>query len=160
MRPLAVNDNATTDEDTEIVIDVLANDTDADGHTLTVDSVTDPAHGSVVNNGTDISYTPDAHFNGSDSFSYKVIDGNGGSDTATVTVSVNAINDAPVANDDEVTVDEDIETILDILANDSDADGDTLTIDSMTDPANGSLVKQWHRRDLHARRWLFWQRQL
>jgi hypothetical protein len=86
--PLANDDSATTDQDTAVTIDVLANDTDADEDTLTVDSLTQPVNGTVVKNGSDVTYMPDAGFTGSDSFTYTVSDGNGGSDTATVTVTV------------------------------------------------------------------------
>jgi len=72
------------------VINVLANDTDADaGQTLVVSAITQPANGSVVNNGGSVSYTPNGGFIGTDTFTYTVSDGNGGTDTATVTVIVN-----------------------------------------------------------------------
>ena len=85
---MANDDTAATDEDTPVTIDVLGNDSDIDGDTLSVDSVTDPANGSVVNNDTDVNYTPDANFTGSDAFTYPVSDGHGGTDTATVTITV------------------------------------------------------------------------
>ncbi|MCP5098571.1 MAG: tandem-95 repeat protein [Chloroflexi bacterium] len=138
--PVALDDSATTNEDTAVTIDVLFNDSDGDGDSLTIDSVTDPANGTVVNNGTDVTYTPDADFNGSDSFTYTISDGNGGTATATVTVTVNAVNDDPVALDDDVTTDEDTAVTIAVLFNDSDGDGDSLTIDSVTDPANGTVV--------------------
>ena len=138
--PVAVDDTAATAEDTAVTIDVLANDSDADGDTLTVDSVTDPPNGTAVNNSTDVTYTPDIGFLGDDSFTYTVMDGNGGSATATVTVTVTSGNQNPVAVDDSATTDEDVTITIDVLANDSDPDGDTLTIDSVTDPANGSVV--------------------
>lgn len=86
--PAAVDDTATTSENTAVTIDVLNNDSDADGDTLTVDSVTQGTHGSVINNDDDVTYTPDAGFSGTDSFTYTVSDGKGGTDTATVTVTV------------------------------------------------------------------------
>ncbi|MAT96582.1 MAG: hypothetical protein CL608_05510 [Anaerolineaceae bacterium] len=138
--PVANDDTATTDEDTAVTIDVLANDTDADQDTLAVDSITEPANGAVVNNGSDVTYTPDADFNGSDSFTYTIADGNGGTDTATVTVTVNAINDDPVANDDSTSINEGEAVTIDVLANDTDADEDTLTVDSITQPGNGTVV--------------------
>ena len=96
--PVAVDDAATTDEDTAVTVDVLANDSDPDGDTLAVTAVSDPAHGSVVDNGDGtLTYTPDADWSGTDSFTYTVSDGNGGSDTATVTVTVNAVNDPAIS---------------------------------------------------------------
>jgi len=86
--PVAVDDSDTTPADTPVTIDVLDNDSDTDGDTLTVDSVTQGTHGSVSNNGNDVTYTPDPYFNGIDSFTYTISDGNGGTDTATVTVTV------------------------------------------------------------------------
>jgi hypothetical protein len=69
---------------------VLDNDSDDDNDALTIDSTTDPAHGSVVNNGVDVTYTPDAGYTGGD--------GHGGTDTATVTVTVNSVNTGPICN--------------------------------------------------------------
>lgn len=87
--PDAVDDSATVASNSGAnTINVLANDTDADGDTLAITAVTQGAHGSVANNGTSVSYTPAAHFAGSDSFTYTISDGHGGSDTATVNVTV------------------------------------------------------------------------
>jgi len=88
--PVALDDSATTAVDTAVTIDVLANDFDADGDTLTVVSVTQGAHGSVVNNGDDVTYSPDSGFTGTDGFTYTISDGEGGTDTATVTIAVTA----------------------------------------------------------------------
>ena len=137
--PVAVDDPAATNEDVAITVDVLANDSDVESDPLSVDSVTQPVNGSVVNNGTDVTYTPDADFNGTDSFTYTVTDGVL-TDTATVTVTVAAVNDAPVAVDDPAATNEDTPVTVDVLANDSDADLDSLTVDSVTQPANGSVV--------------------
>src|SRR5947209_4904214 len=83
--PVANNDAATIDEDTSATVSVLANDSDVDGDSLTVTSVTQGAHGSVVANadGT-VSYTPAANFNGTDQFTYTISDGQGGTASATV----------------------------------------------------------------------------
>ncbi len=140
--PVAAADAVTTDEDTPVSIDVLANDSDIDGDELTVSAVTQGANGSVAIDAQtgQVTYTPDADFNGSDSFTYTVSDGNGGTDTETVTVTVNAVNDAPVAATDAVTTDEDTPVSIDVLANDSDIDGDELTISAVTQGANGSVA--------------------
>ncbi len=136
--PVAADDTATTDEDTAITIDVLGNDTDVDGDTLTITNVSDPANGTAEIVGGKVVYTPNADFNGTDTLTYTVSDGNGGTDTATVTVTVGDANDAPVAADDTATTDEDTAITIDVLANDTDVDGDTLTISSVADPANGT----------------------
>jgi hypothetical protein len=135
--PEAADDTATTDEDTAVTIDVLANDSDADGDTLTVSQVSQPTNGSVVNNSTDVTYTPDADYCGSDSFGYTVSDGRGGSDTATVDVSVTCVDDAPVADDQAVSTIEN--TPVDIMLTASDGDGDPLTFEVVAGPTNGTL---------------------
>lgn len=142
--PVASDDSATTNEDTAVTVDVLANDSDIDGDTLTVSSVTQGANGSVVNNGDGtLTYTPNANFNGDDTFTYTVNDGKGGTDTATVTITVNSVNDPPVAQGDSYTVNED--NTLDVaapgvLANDSDIDSISLTAVWLSGPSHGSLT--------------------
>jgi len=94
--PTANNDTATTDEDTPVDINVLANDNDPDGDTLSVVSVTQGANGTVsINPNKTVHYAPASNFFGSDSFTYTVDDGHGGQSTATVNVTVNAVNDPP-----------------------------------------------------------------
>jgi len=140
--PVADDDTATTAEDTAATIEVLPDDSDVDGDSLTVTSATDPDHGSTtVNADGTVSYTPDADYFGLDSFTYTVGDGNGGSDTATVTVTVSPVNDAPVADDETATTAEDSAVTIDVLAGDTDVDGDSLDVDSFTDPAHGSVVE-------------------
>src|SRR5262249_16849567 len=109
---IANDDTAITDEDTSVVIPVLANDTDVDGgpNPATVTITSQPAHGSVSVNPTtgEVTYSPDPNYNGPDSFRYTVDDEGGlTSNEATVFVTVNAVNDPPVANDDTYTIDED-----------------------------------------------------
>jgi hypothetical protein len=138
--PDAVDDSDTTDEDTPVTIDVLDNDSDVDGDGLILASVTDGSNGTVTNNGTSVTYTPDPDFNGSDSFTYTISDGNGGSDTATVNVTVISVNDAPDAVDDSATTDEDTAVTIDVLDNDSDVDGDGLILAGVTDGSHGTVT--------------------
>ncbi|MBN1994744.1 MAG: tandem-95 repeat protein [Anaerolineae bacterium] len=139
--PVAVDDSASTEEDTSVTIDVLGNDSDPDGDTLIVDSVGAPGHGSVVNNGNGtITYTPNAGFTGTDSFTYSINDDNDGVATATVTVTVNPANRPPVAVNDNATTDQTVAVVINVLNNDSDPDGDALAVDSVTLPGNGSVV--------------------
>ena len=85
--PVAVDDTATTVNGFPVIIDVLANDSDPDGDPLTVTGVTDPPNGTAVNNGDGtVTYTPDCGFFGIDTFDYTISDGQGGTDTGTVTV--------------------------------------------------------------------------
>jgi large repetitive protein len=142
--PVAGNDSATTNEDTAVTINILSNDSDADGQSFSPTILTQPANGTATLNGDGtVTYTPDANFNGSDSFTYRVSDGSLNSNTATVSISVTSVNDAPTAIDDFFATD--FESVLNIapdsvLDNDSDIDGDTLTVSSHTQPLNGSVT--------------------
>jgi hypothetical protein len=139
--PIAVDDVVTTPEDTAVVIDVLANDTDVDYDPLTVTSVVTPSHGlAVINPDNTVTYTPDADFYGSDSFNYTVSDGNGGSDTAAITVTVTSVNDVPIANDDTADTLQETAVLIAVLANDADVDGDALTVTAVTTAAHGTVV--------------------
>ena len=98
--PTAVDDSASTPEGSAVTIDVLINDADPDGDSLSVSSLTQPPNGSVVMNGDEktVVYTPKSNFSGSDNFSYTVTDGKGGTDTAGVTVTVTANSTVLIAN--------------------------------------------------------------
>jgi large repetitive protein len=128
-----VGDSRSTDEDTPVVIPVLANDSFAAGATVT--SVTNGSNGTVVINpdGT-VTYIPKPDFNGSDSFSYTVTSG-GVTETATVNVTVNPVTDIA---DDSRSTDEDTPVVIPVLANDSFAAGATVT--SVTNGSNGTVV--------------------
>lgn len=124
--PDANDDTVTTDEDTLLVIDILANDTDPNNN-LDATSVTITAgaiHGSTSINAVngEISYTPDLNYNGSDIFTYQVCDTTALCDTASVDITVTAINDDPVAVDDTATTTIITAVVIDVLANDSDVD--------------------------------------
>ncbi len=136
--PVAVDDSATTLSGNLVTVNVLANDTDADGDTLAISGLTSPAHGTAVVNNGKVDYTPTASYAGADSFDYTISDGNGGSDTGTVTVTVVPPNHAPVATDDTSTTDENTVVTVDVLANDTDVDGDTLSLTAVTSPAHGT----------------------
>jgi hypothetical protein len=141
--PEAVADAAATNEDVAVLVDVLANDTDLDGDTLRVASVTQPGSGKAAIDADtgQVRYTPDADFNGEDSFSYTVTDGAGGTATTTVAVSVAAVNDAPVAQNDTAVTTEDSPVLIDAAANDTDVDGDTLAVSQVLgQPVNGTAA--------------------
>jgi VCBS repeat-containing protein len=142
--PIAQDDSATTDEDTPVTIDVLANDSDPDSEdTLSIAANTQPANGTVSCASSQCTYTPSANFYGTDSFVYTISDGKGGTDSATVTVTVSAVNDSPTAQDDAYVTAEDTPltiAALGVLANDSDPDGDSLTSTLLSGPAHGSLT--------------------
>jgi len=139
--PVAVDDSATTSEDTAVVIAVLSNDYDLDGDSIYVDSVTDGEDGSVTINPDDtVTYTPNADFNGIDTFTYTVADGKGGSTTGTVTVTVDPVADSPVAVDDTDSTSVDTAVVIDVLANDDDPDGDTLSVVSVGSATDGTVI--------------------
>ena len=87
-----------------------------------------------------MTYTPAANYNGPDSFTFKANDGSTSSNTATVSITVNPINDAPVATNDIATVDEDDSVTINVKANDTDVDGDTLKVTAVTQGENGTVT--------------------
>ncbi|MEJ5992497.1 Ig-like domain-containing protein, partial [Ramlibacter sp. PS3R-8] len=144
--PTANNDTASTTEDTPVSISLATlsgNDTDPDGDVLTVTAVGSPVGGTVAIVGGNAVFTPAPNFVGVATFEYTVSDGNGGTDTATVTVNVTAANDAPTANDDGFSTAEDtpvVMTTASLLANDSDPDtGDTLSVTGVGNPVGGTV---------------------
>ncbi|QEN12031.1 tandem-95 repeat protein [Mycobacterium sp. ELW1] len=144
--PVAGNNTVTTAEDSAVSVTagtLLGNDSDPDGDALAVTGVSSGAHGSAVLNGTTVTYTPTANFNGADSFTYTVSDGHGGTATATVAVTVTAVNDAPVAGSNSVSTVEGTPVSVStttLLGNDSDVDGDTLSVTGISQPGHGSAV--------------------
>ena len=146
--PFAQDDSASLPEDGGAVpIAVLGNDTALPdgGESLVITSVTQGQHGTVGIGGGGLfaTYIPDADYNGPDSFTYTISDGSGGSDTATVDVTVTSVNDDPDANNDTATVDEDGNAqAIDVLANDSFAPdtGETLKVTSVSQGLHGTVV--------------------
>jgi len=136
--PVANDDEASVLEDSSVTIPVLGNDYDVDGDPLSVSLVSGPANGrATVNPDGTITYTPNPDFCGTDSFTYKACDPAGACDTATVTIHVTCVNDAPVANDDEATVPEDSSVTIPVLGNDYDPDGDPLSVSLVSGPTHG-----------------------
>lgn len=138
--PVAAADTASTPIAHAVAITVLANDTDADSDPLTPAVATQPSHGSAVANadGT-ITYTPAAGYAGSDSFSYTVSDGRGGT-SAGATVSMSVVNQPPVAVDDGVATPAGQAATITVLDNDSDPNGDAITVTGVTQPVSGSVT--------------------
>ncbi|WP_262509247.1 Ig-like domain-containing protein [Thermonema rossianum] len=133
--PVAVDDVLTVNEDTPGSGDLSPNDSDPEGDPLTYTSGTfTTAQGGTITINADgtYTYTPGADYNGPDSYTYTVCDNNGECDTATLTITVNPVNDAPVAGDDNATVLEDTPVSGDLSTNDSDPEGDPLTYTSGT----------------------------
>jgi hypothetical protein len=137
--PVAQADAFTANRGETAMLDVLANDSDPDQDGLTITSVTLPAHGSASISGSKVSYTPAPGFIGQDTFSYTIADTEGASSSAQVTITVQAVNQLPVAMNDTFSVPSTRNTLLDVLANDRDPDGDALSIVSFTQPDTGSI---------------------
>ncbi|HBH7919095.1 TPA: tandem-95 repeat protein, partial [Vibrio parahaemolyticus] len=128
-------DSADVVEDTPTIINVLGNDTfESTDKVVSLDAENGPKNGTViVNNDGTVTYTPDDNYVGKDTFTYVVTSG-GVSESTTVTVNVTPVNDAPVAKDDIATTQEDTAVTIDVLPNDTDVDGDKLSIQSATVP--------------------------
>ncbi|MBE4408660.1 tandem-95 repeat protein, partial [Vibrio parahaemolyticus] len=130
-----VADKATVVEDTPTIIKVLGNDTfEGDGKVVSLDTNNGPANGTVsVNPDGSVTYTPNDNYVGKDTFTYVVTSG-GVSESTAVEVNVTPVNDAPVAKDDIATTQEDTAVTIDVLPNDTDVDGDKLSIQSASVP--------------------------
>jgi len=148
LAPVAFPDSATTNEDTAVTIlkaTLLANDVDANSPVLTAALKAGPSHGTVElsADGLSFKYTPAPDYNGEDSFTYTAFDGVYTSKAGTVTITINPVNDAPVATADAVTVNEDSgATTIAVLSNDNDGPdaGETLTVNGVTQGTNGTVV--------------------
>ena len=148
--PAATGDAYGTDEGDPLTVaapGVLANDTDVDGDVLTATNASDPAHGAVTLNANgSFTYTPDAGFSGTDTFTYTAYDGTTASSPATVTITVDEVvppNEVPVAVGDAYSTDEGDPLTVGapgVLGNDTDGDGDTLTATGATQPAHGAVT--------------------
>ncbi|WP_139046023.1 tandem-95 repeat protein, partial [Vibrio parahaemolyticus] len=137
-----VADKATVVEDTPTIIKVLDNDTfEGTDKVVSLDAENGPKNGSViVNNDGTVTYTPDENYVGKDTFTYVVTSG-GVSESTTVEVNVTPVSDAPVAKDDIATTQEDTAVTIDVLPNDTDADGDKLSIESASVPKEQGTVE-------------------
>ncbi|HCE3715167.1 TPA: tandem-95 repeat protein, partial [Vibrio parahaemolyticus] len=137
-----VADKATVVEDTPTIIKVLGNDTfEGDDKVVSLDTNNGPANGTVsLNPDSSVTYTPNDNYHGTDSFIYIVTSG-GVSESTTVNVDVTPVNDAPVAKDDIATTQEDTAVTIDVLPNDSDVDGDKLSIESASVPKEQGTVE-------------------
>jgi ELWxxDGT repeat protein/VCBS repeat-containing protein len=147
--PSPAGDAYVLDEDTTLTVEiadgVLANDVDADGDELAVEVVSSPSMGTLtLNTDGSFTYAPDAETSGIDSFTYRVSDGVATSDSVTVTLTIAAADDVPVASADAYEVDEDttlgVAAVAGVLANDTDVDSDELTVTIDTEPGHGTLT--------------------
>lgn len=140
--PFAISQSVSTNEDTPVGITLTANQGD-DSDTLTFTVLSGPAHGTLTGSVPNLTYTPAANYNGGDSFTFRANDGTHNSNIATVTITVQSVNDPPLAGDDTATVFEGSgPNVIDVLRNDSTApeDGEALSIQSVTQGANGVVA--------------------
>ena len=145
--PVAVNNSYSTNEDTPLTVNapgVLGNDTDVESSTLTAVLVSGPAHGTLTLNANgSFTYTPAANYNGSDTFTYKANDGSLDSNMVTVSLTVTAVNDAPVAVNDSYSTAEDTQLTVNapgVLGNDTDVDGNSADRGAGERPGHGTLT--------------------
>jgi VCBS repeat-containing protein len=146
-RPIALDDAYTTLEDTPLSVaapGVIVNDSDVDGDALSAIVLASPSHGTLVlASGGAFTYTPAANFHGSDTFSYQVDDGHGGSAAAYVRLTIVSVLDTPMAVGESFTTNEDVMLTVappGVLANDNDGDGDALSAILVGPPAHGTLA--------------------
>jgi hypothetical protein len=134
-RPVADGQLVTIAEDGET--DITLTGSDADGDVLGFTVLTSPTNGALTGTAPDLHYVADPDVNGTDSFTFQVSDGKGGLSTATVTITVTPVNDAPEADDQTVNLQRDMSASFTVDA--TDGDGDTLSFSPTTSPANGVL---------------------
>ncbi len=146
--PVATDDAATTNEDTQLVVsafDMVGNDSDVEFDGLTVTAIDNVTGGIASLDAGDVTFDPTANLcgPGAGGFDYTVDDGNGGTDTGHVTIDITCVNDNPSAGDDTVTATEDTDLATDaadLLANDSDVDGDELSLTAVHDASGGTVA--------------------
>lgn len=137
-RPVAVDGAVATNEDTAVDFTLQASDIDSPN--LTYSIVAQPADGTLtIGSGPVRRYTPARNANGTRSFTFRVSDGSLTAD-ATVTITINPVNDPPVTTDDFTITDPGTALTYDVVGNDSDVDGDAVVLDSVDAPANGAAA--------------------
>ncbi len=134
--PLAASQNVTLDEDTPKALVLVASD--PENQTLTYTILQAPARGTLTGTPPNVTYNPTANFNGPDSFTFKANDGRLDSNVATVALTINPINDAPVAQGTNIAISEDAPANITLQA--SDVDGNPLTFTITKQPSNGTLA--------------------
>lgn len=152
--PVGIDDNYILDEDSTLTIPapgVLSNDSDPQSNPLSVSLVSDVAHGSLsLDASGSFNYTPSVNFYGTDSFTYQISDGLHDSGITTDFITVNPINDAPVAQADNVTVSNGETISIAVLANDSDIESSPITPVIDTNPQHGVITIDPEGRVIYA----------
>ena len=138
--PVAIAPASTTTLAENSTATITLSGSDADGDSLTYQIATQSSNGSVTINGNIVTYTPNANYNGSDSFAFTVTDGNGSSQPEIVNITVLAVNDVPIAMSPINTTTLAEDNNINIILSGVDVDGDSLTYQITTQPANGSIT--------------------
>ncbi len=140
--PVASGQSVTTPED--IALAIVLSASDLDGDQLTYSVIDMPLHGTLSGTPPNLSFTPDLNFFGADSFTFQAYDSKSTSNTATVSITVTSVNDAPTAGDDSFSVNEDVALTVPVtsgvLVNDNDVEGTSLTAVLQSNVANGVLT--------------------
>lgn len=140
LAPSATADAVETAEDSPVVFNVLTNDADPNGDSLSVLNFGAVAHGTLVaGGGGSFTYTPAANFNGSDSFTYTLTDGHGGTATATVSITVTAVNDQPTADPKQVSTSSSTPVVINLSGSDVETPSGSLTFSITQQPQHGWL---------------------
>ncbi|MHB8134650.1 MAG: Ig-like domain-containing protein [Anaerolineaceae bacterium] len=134
--PVANNQSLTTNEDVDKALDLTGSDPEAQQLTYTV--LTQPAHGSLIGTAPSLTYHPNANYFGADSFTFKVNDGQVDSNIATISITVTAVNDAPVANN--LTIGTAVNQSVGIVLTGTDVENDPLTFSVVVTPIHGNLT--------------------
>ncbi len=135
--PQANDVSSTVNEDSSVTIQL--DGSSPGGESVTYSIVSNPSNGSLASiSGSNVTYTPNQDYNGSDSFTYKVNNGSQDSNTATVTLTINAVNDAPVANN--ISAETNFNDAVDLQFDASDVDGDNLSYFIVSGASNGTLT--------------------
>ncbi len=137
--PVVNNAEITGIEDRAVSFVLKASDIDLPSNTLMYSIVANPVNGSLSGAGSNLTYTPKPDFNGSDSFTVKVNDGTADSETATISLKIAPVNDAPTANSDSAATKENTFVIINVVANDTDIDGDTMVLSDVSNAVNGNV---------------------
>lgn len=139
--PTVADVTADVTEGSSVTLDLVGAGSDTDGDTLSVHAVEQPEHGAVsIGEDGQVTYTPHAGYAGSDTFRFRLTDGDRISAWADVVIAVAAVSQAPVAAPDSATTASGVAVTIDVIANDSDPDGDTLTVTIVGGPSDGTAT--------------------
>ena len=136
--PETIDAEVTTDEDTDLAIELTSTDVDNINDQITYEVLSGPSNGTLSGDAPNLVYTPNENYNGTDSITFKANDGEYDSNVSTITITVNAVNDAPTA-DDQTSITTAEDNAIGVTLTGADFDGDAITFTIIDGPANGTL---------------------